>query len=95
MECIFLGYCKFGLRAIAIFKNLLLFQILPCFLHGLNTIIGKITAYPAIKQLIFQTACIVSFFNGSHYWGGQLDDAARGMNISRSMKTNTESVGIH
>jgi uncharacterized membrane protein len=54
------------------------------------TIIGKIPAYPAMKRVISQTARIVSFFNGSHYWGGQLDDAARGMNISRSMKTNTD-----
>ena len=27
-------------------------QTLPCFLHGLNTILGKITAYPAVKKLI-------------------------------------------
>jgi len=44
-----------------------------------------------MKRVISQTAHIVSFFNGSHYWGGQLDDTARRMNVSRSMKTNTES----
>jgi hypothetical protein len=43
-----------------------------------------------MKRVISRTARIVSFFNGSHYWGGQLDDAVRLMNILRSMKTNTE-----
>ena len=44
-----------------------------------------------MKRVISQTARIVSFFNGSHYWGGQLNDAAWGMNISHLMKTNSES----
>jgi hypothetical protein len=66
-------------------------QTLPCFLHGLNTIIGKIASHPAMKQVATKSARIVSYFNQSHYWGGQLDDEARGMNINRSMKTNTES----
>jgi hypothetical protein len=53
--------------------------------------IGKFFSYPAMKRVISQTARIVSFFNSSHYWGGQLENAARLMNIHRSMKTHTES----
>jgi hypothetical protein len=44
-----------------------------------------------MKIVILQTARIVSFFNSSHYWGGQLDEAAQLMNILSSMKTHTES----
>ena len=66
-------------------------QTLPCFLHKLTTIIGKISAYPTMKPVISQTAQIVSFFDGSHYWGGQLDQEARLMNINHTMKTHTES----
>jgi hypothetical protein len=57
----------------------------------MNTIIGKIAVYPAMKKIVLQTARVVSFFNGSHYWGGQLDDEAKKLNINRTMKTNTES----
>ncbi|KAG1796726.1 uncharacterized protein HD556DRAFT_1431303 [Suillus plorans] len=64
---------------------------LTCFLHNLNTIIGKIALYPAMKKVATKSAHIVSYFNQSHYWGGQLDNEARSMNIHRSMKSNTES----
>ncbi|KAF7348928.1 DUF659 domain-containing protein [Mycena venus] len=65
--------------------------IFACFLHGLNTIIGKIVAYPAFKKFITATAAIVSFFNSSHYWGGQLEEEAKAFKIGRSLKTRTES----
>ena len=47
--------------------------------------------YPAMKLIITTSACIVSFFNGSHYWGGQLEILAKTQGISHGLKTNTES----
>ncbi|KAF8235667.1 hypothetical protein L208DRAFT_1255375, partial [Tricholoma matsutake] len=47
---------------------------LACFMHGINTIVGKIAAWPKIKAMIMKNSCIVSFFNSSHYWGGQLNE---------------------
>ncbi|EIN03308.1 hypothetical protein PUNSTDRAFT_31961, partial [Punctularia strigosozonata HHB-11173 SS5] len=64
---------------------------IPCFMHGINTIIGKVVAYPAMKRIASQNARIVSFFNSSHYWGGQVDMLAHETGVKRSMKTNTES----
>lgn len=66
-------------------------QIFPCFLHNLNTILGKIVLYPAMKQVATKSARIVSYFNSTHYWGGQLDKEARSLKITRCLKTNTES----
>ncbi|KAK7039668.1 DUF659 domain-containing protein [Favolaschia claudopus] len=62
-----------------------------CFLHGINTILGKIVSYPGIKEFIVATAAIVSFFNSSHYWGGQLEEEAKAIKQGRSLKTRTES----
>jgi hypothetical protein len=53
--------------------------------------IGKMVAYAPIKKFITATATIVSFFNTSHYWGGQLEEEAKAFNIGRSLKTRTES----
>ncbi|KAF8573029.1 hypothetical protein K439DRAFT_1563840 [Ramaria rubella] len=64
---------------------------LPCFLHGLNTLIGKIVSHPEMKVAITKNAKIVTFFNASHYWGGQLETIARSLKVTRSLKTNTES----
>ncbi|EDR12208.1 uncharacterized protein LACBIDRAFT_311349 [Laccaria bicolor S238N-H82] len=47
-----------------------------CFMHSINTIIGKI---------------IVSFFNSSHYWGGQLEKICKENGVTCGLKTNTES----
>ncbi|KAJ6566450.1 hypothetical protein B0H19DRAFT_1209599 [Mycena capillaripes] len=47
------------------------------FLPGLNTIIGNMVAHPAIKKMITASATIVTIFNGSHYWGGQLEEEAK------------------
>jgi hypothetical protein len=68
-----------------------LYQPLFCFMHGMNTIIGKIVLWPSMKQTVRKNACIVSFFESSHYWGGQLQDLARKQGLQRGLKTNTES----
>jgi len=60
-------------------------------MHGINTIIGKVVAYPRIKDAITKNSRIVTFFNASHYWGGQLDLAATKKGVTRGLKTNTES----
>jgi len=60
-------------------------------MHGVNTIIGKITTFPPIKATITKNSIIVSFFNSSHYWGGQLEELSKGKEVTRGMKTNTES----
>lgn len=44
-----------------------------------------------MKSTASKNARIVSFFNSSHYWGGQLDILAKEGNVTRSLKTNTES----
>ena len=60
-------------------------------MHSINTIVGKIIAYPAMKTTITKNTHIVSFFRSSHYWGGQLDDVAKTKKITHALKTNTES----
>ncbi|KAF9521622.1 ribonuclease H-like domain-containing protein [Crepidotus variabilis] len=50
--------------------------------------------YPWIdhfKEAISKNTRIVSFFNSSHYWGGQLTTAAEARGIKWSLKTLTES----
>jgi hypothetical protein len=56
--------------------------------------IGIFFSYLAMKCVISQTARIVSFFNSSHYWGGQLENAVQLMDIHYSMKT-LSLTGIH
>ncbi|KIK19779.1 hypothetical protein PISMIDRAFT_658638 [Pisolithus microcarpus 441] len=63
----------------------------PCFLHGMNTIIGKICSFPWMKWNIAKATKVVTFFNNSHYWGGQLKDQATRDNITRTLKQNCES----
>jgi hypothetical protein len=60
-------------------------------MHGINTIVGKIVAYPVMKTMITKNTCIVSFFRSSHYWGGQLDDVTKPKKITHALKTNMES----
>ena len=57
----------------------------------MNTIIGKICAFPAMKATITKSARIVTYFNSSHYWGGQLESIAATQNVTHSLKTNTET----
>ena len=35
-----------------------------------------------------KNACIVSYFNSLHYWGGQLEEIAIRVKVTRTMKTN-------
>ncbi|KAJ7246222.1 hypothetical protein C8J57DRAFT_962031, partial [Mycena rebaudengoi] len=49
---------------------------LACFLHSLNTVVGEICAFPRMKAIITKATRTVTFFNGSHYWGGQIKDLA-------------------
>jgi hypothetical protein len=67
------------------------FADIPMLLHNLNTIIGKIVSCPSMKQVATKSARIVYYFNSTHYWGGQLDKEAKSLNITRGLKTNTES----
>ncbi|KIJ05662.1 hypothetical protein PAXINDRAFT_164749 [Paxillus involutus ATCC 200175] len=63
----------------------------PCFLHGLNTLIGDICSHPWMKQQVTKATRIVTFFNGSHFWGGQLKDEAKRQKVTRTLKKNCES----
>ncbi|KAG2051180.1 hypothetical protein BDR06DRAFT_983641 [Suillus hirtellus] len=63
---------------------------LPCFLHGLNTIIGEICAHLFMKKNVTKATRVITFFNGSHYWGGQLKEQAKIDNVKRRLK-NCES----
>ncbi|KAI5982193.1 ribonuclease H-like domain-containing protein [Pisolithus albus] len=63
----------------------------PCFLHGVNTMIGEICSFPWMKWNIAKATKVVTFFNNSHYWGGQLKDQATKDNITRTLKQNCES----
>ena len=45
-------------------------------MHGINTIIGKVVAFPSAKKAVSKNSRIVTFFNASHYWGGQLEEIA-------------------
>ncbi|EJF63824.1 hypothetical protein DICSQDRAFT_145296 [Dichomitus squalens LYAD-421 SS1] len=62
-----------------------------CFLHGLNTIIGEISTFAKMKQVIKKVTEVVTFFNRSHYWGGQLKGEALKHGIKTSLKQNCES----
>ncbi|KAG6835164.1 hypothetical protein H0H93_004321, partial [Arthromyces matolae] len=64
---------------------------LACFIHGINTITGKIVAYPAMKAVVSKNTCVVSFFLSLHYWGSQLETIATKKKITQKLKTNTES----
>ncbi|EAU80430.2 hypothetical protein CC1G_13294 [Coprinopsis cinerea okayama7 len=66
-------------------------QLLFCFLHVLNTIIGKISSFSEVKPIITKSARIVSFFNSSHYWGGQLREEAKKDNATQKLTTKTET----
>ncbi|CDO74562.1 hypothetical protein BN946_scf184931.g1 [Trametes cinnabarina] len=60
-----------------------------CFLHALNTNVGRISSHPAAKETLSVNAKIVLFFNSSHYWKGQLDLIKRRLGIKRGLKTHT------
>ncbi|KAK7051930.1 DUF659 domain-containing protein [Favolaschia claudopus] len=64
---------------------------LACFLHSVNTLLGEICAYPLIKKIISKANRTSTFFNGSHYWGGQLKIEAKRLHVTRTLRTNCKS----
>ena len=57
----------------------------------MNTIIGKITSFPLMKETISKSTRIVTFFSNSHYWGGQLNKLAQEHGITQKMKSYSET----
>ncbi len=53
--------------------------------------IGDITTFVRMKVVVSKATQIVTFFNGSHYWGGQLKEEARKDGIRMSLRQNCES----
>ncbi|KAJ7211665.1 ribonuclease H-like domain-containing protein [Mycena pura] len=64
---------------------------MACWVHQTNTLVGEICRYPAAKSAIQRGNRVVTFFNNSHYWGGQLKGAALAEKITRGLKKNCES----
>ncbi|KAJ7080858.1 hypothetical protein C8R44DRAFT_754211 [Mycena epipterygia] len=50
--------------------------------HRLNTLVGEICAYPLIKKIITKANRTVTFFNGSHYWGGHVASHQQPLSIT-------------
>lgn len=44
-----------------------------------------------MKKNVTKATRVVTFFNGSHYWGGQLKEQAKIDNVKRRLKKNCES----
>lgn len=44
-----------------------------------------------MKAVITKATRIVSFFNTSHYWGGQLEQEAKKRDVTRGLKQNVET----
>lgn len=44
-----------------------------------------------MKEVARKNTRLVSFFNNSHFWGGQLEDIAKELGIRRGLEINTES----
>ncbi|KAF6759090.1 ribonuclease H-like domain-containing protein [Ephemerocybe angulata] len=63
----------------------------PCFLHLMNTCIGEICTYPEMKTVVTKAVRVVTFFNSSHYWGGQLKEEAAKRGITRGLKGKTDT----
>ncbi|KAF7292132.1 DUF659 domain-containing protein [Mycena indigotica] len=64
---------------------------LACWAHGLNTLVGEICRHAPAKAAIMRANRIVTFFNNSHYWGGQLKNTAKAEKVTRGLKKNCES----
>ncbi|KIK79623.1 hypothetical protein PAXRUDRAFT_768869 [Paxillus rubicundulus Ve08.2h10] len=62
-----------------------------CLLHGLNTPICDMVAYPKMKKIITKTTHIMLFFNSSHYCGRQLNNKANKLGTKHRLKQNCES----
>lgn len=65
--------------------------MLACWVHQLNMLIGEICRYAAAKAAFGKANRVVTFFNGSHYWGGQLKIAALAEEITRGLKKDCAS----
>jgi hypothetical protein len=44
-----------------------------------------------MKSTLKKNAHIVTFFNSSHYWGGQLKALAKSLNVTRGLVDNSET----
>ena len=53
--------------------------------------IGKIVAFPIMKEAVSRNTKVVSFFKRSHYWGGQLEQVAAANGLTRGLKTHADS----
>ncbi|KAF5337770.1 hypothetical protein D9758_016627 [Tetrapyrgos nigripes] len=52
---------------------------------------SRIVSYEPFKRILTGTARFVSYFNGSHFWGGQLEFAAKALGIKRGLETKTDT----
>jgi hypothetical protein len=57
----------------------------------MNTLLGEIFSHGPMKKILSKTTRIVSFFNSSHFWGGQLSDEAKKLGVTRKLKQNCET----
>ncbi|KAJ7208281.1 ribonuclease H-like domain-containing protein [Mycena pura] len=64
---------------------------LACWAHQNNTLVGEICRFPAAKSALQRANRVVTFFNSSHYWGGQLKLIAIAEKVTRGLKKNCES----
>ncbi|KAJ7224655.1 ribonuclease H-like domain-containing protein [Mycena pura] len=64
---------------------------LACWVHQTNTLVGEICRYADAKSALQRGNRVVTFFNGSHYWGGQLKSIALDEKVTRGLKKNCES----
>ncbi|VDB95632.1 unnamed protein product [Peniophora sp. CBMAI 1063] len=63
-----------------------------CFLHQTNSIIGEIVSFAPAKAIVSKNTTIVSFFNGSHFWGGQLMKTAEDLKLgARHLRQNVDT----
>ena len=44
-----------------------------------------------MKKVVTKASHIVTFFNSSHFWGGQLKTEAKSLNITQTLKKNFET----
>lgn len=53
--------------------------------------IGEMISQPEMKKIIARCTRIVTFFNSSHYWGGQLNNEAKKAGNKRALQKHTET----
>jgi hypothetical protein len=57
----------------------------------MNTLLGEIFSHAPMKKILSKTTRIVSFFDSSHFWGGQLSNEAKNLGVIRKLKQNCET----